>query len=84
MPLRPTILEDRRRSSSVSRYCARLAKDGLLYVCDRINDRFQVFRKDGTFVSEAFFEKDTRLNGSVSGWRSHRTASSRCCIWSTA
>jgi sugar lactone lactonase YvrE len=26
----------------------------------------QVFRKDGTFVSEAFFEKDTRLNGSVS------------------
>jgi DNA-binding beta-propeller fold protein YncE len=47
-------------------HCARLAKDGLLYVCDRINDRFQVFRKDGTFVSEAFFEKDTRLNGSVS------------------
>jgi len=47
-------------------HCARLAKDGLLYVCDRTNDRFQVFRKDGTFVSEAFFEKDTRLNGSVS------------------
>ena len=47
-------------------HCVRLAKDGLLYVCDRTNDRFQVFRKDGTFVSEAFFEKDTRLNGSVS------------------
>ena len=47
-------------------HCARLAKDGLLYVCDRTNDRFQIFRKDGTFVSEAFFEKDTRLNGSVS------------------
>ncbi len=47
-------------------HCARLAKDGLLYVCDRTNDRFQVFRKDGTFVSEAFFEKETRLNGSVS------------------
>ena len=47
-------------------HCVRLARDGLLYVCDRTNDRFQVFRKDGTFVSEAFFEKETRLNGSVS------------------
>jgi len=42
-----------------------MAKDGLLFVCDRTNDRFQMFRKDGTFVSEAFFEKDTRLDGSV-------------------
>ena len=41
-------------------------KDGLVYVCDRINDRVQMFRKDGTFVSEAFFERNTRLNGSVS------------------
>jgi DNA-binding beta-propeller fold protein YncE len=47
-------------------HCVRLAADGLVYVCDRTNNRFQVFRKDGTFVSEAFFEKDTRLNGSVS------------------
>ena len=47
-------------------HCVRMAKDGLVYVCDRTNDRFQVFRKDGTFVSEAFFEKNTRLNGSVS------------------
>ena len=47
-------------------HCVRLAKDEMLYVCDRTNDRFQIFRKDGTFVSEAFFEKDTRLNGSVS------------------
>ena len=47
-------------------HCVRLASDGLVYVCDRTNNRFQVFRKDGTFVSEAFFEKETRLNGSVS------------------
>ena len=47
-------------------HCVRMTKEGLLYVCDRTNDRFQIFRKDGTFVSEAFFEKDTRLNGSVS------------------
>jgi sugar lactone lactonase YvrE len=38
---------------------------GLLYVCDRTNDRYQIFRKDGTFVSEHVFEKQTRLNGSV-------------------
>jgi hypothetical protein len=29
-------------------HCARLSRDGLLYVCDRSNDRIQVFRKDGT------------------------------------
>ena len=46
-------------------HCVRIAKDGLVYVCDRINDRYQIFRKDGTFVSEHFFERNTRLNGSV-------------------
>jgi DNA-binding beta-propeller fold protein YncE len=33
-------------------HCVRLARDGLVYVCDRGNNRVQVFRKDGTFVSE--------------------------------
>lgn len=33
-------------------HCVRLAKDGLVYVCDRGNTRIQVFRKDGTFVAE--------------------------------
>src|SRR6266704_508636 len=46
-------------------HCVRIAKDGLVYVCDRTNDRLQVFRKDGTFVAEHFFEKETRMNGSV-------------------
>ncbi len=46
-------------------HCAKLARDGLLYVCDRINDRIQVFRKDGTFVTEWFYEKKTLGNGSV-------------------
>ena len=36
-------------------HCVRISKDGLVYVCDRINDRYQIFRKDGTFVSEHFF-----------------------------
>ena len=47
-------------------HCVRFTRDGLVYVCDRTNNRIQVFRKDGTFVSEAFFERETRLNGSVS------------------
>jgi DNA-binding beta-propeller fold protein YncE len=46
-------------------HCVRISKDGLVYVCDRINDRYQIFRKDGTFVAEHFFERNTRLNGSV-------------------
>jgi len=46
-------------------HCVRIANDGLVYVCDRTNDRLQVFRKDGTFVAEHFYEKQTRLNGSV-------------------
>src|SRR5262249_1433673 len=39
--------------------------DGLVYVCDRINNRIQGFRKDGSFVKEFFFEKTTLGNGSV-------------------
>ena len=46
-------------------HCAMLAHDDLLYVCDRANDRIQVFRPDGTFVKEHFYEKDTRGSGSV-------------------
>ena len=41
------------RSSSAIRCTAcGMSKDGLVYVCDRANDRIQVFRKDGTFVKE--------------------------------
>lgn len=46
-------------------HCVRLTRDGLVYVCDRTNDRYQVFRRDGTFVSEHFVAPQTRLNGSV-------------------
>ena len=46
-------------------HCARLSKDGLLYVCDRQNDRVQVFKKDGTFVTEYFIGTNTLANGSV-------------------
>ncbi|PPQ29149.1 NHL repeat-containing protein [Rhodopila globiformis] len=46
-------------------HCVRLAKDGLVYVCDRQNDRIQVFRKDGTFVTEWRIAPDTTGLGSV-------------------
>jgi DNA-binding beta-propeller fold protein YncE len=46
-------------------HCADLANDGLLYVCDRANDRIQVFRKDGTFVKEGFVAKRTLASGSA-------------------
>ena len=46
-------------------HCAMLSHDDLLYVCDRGNDRIQVFRPDGAFVKEAFLEKQTRGSGSV-------------------
>jgi len=46
-------------------HCAELSNDGLLYVCDRPNDRIQVFKKDGAFVKEAFIAKRTLGDGSA-------------------
>jgi hypothetical protein len=46
-------------------HSVRIANDGLVYVCDRTNDRLQVFRKDGTFVKEAFVARRTLGSGSV-------------------
>ena len=46
-------------------HCADMSKDGLVYVCDRLNDRLQVFKPDGTFVKEVFMAKNTKLSGSV-------------------
>jgi hypothetical protein len=46
-------------------HCAELSHDGLLYACDRSNNRIQVFKKDGTFVKEAFIEKNSLGDGAV-------------------
>ncbi len=45
--------------------CVALSRDGLVYVCDRKNNRLQVFRKDGTFVTEGRVSPATLGNGSV-------------------
>jgi len=47
-------------------HCADLSVDRLVYVCDRVNDRLQVFKTDGTFVKEAFIAK--RTLGAGSAW----------------
>ena len=44
-------------------HCASLANDGLVYVCDRANNRIQVFRKDGTYIKEAQIAKRTLGDG---------------------
>ncbi|HEX3704490.1 MAG TPA: hypothetical protein VHU82_14245 [Vicinamibacterales bacterium] len=46
-------------------HAVRISHDGLVYVCDRTNDRIQVFQKDGTFVKEAFVARETYGSGSV-------------------
>ena len=46
-------------------HCVRMARDGLVYVCDRLNNRIQVFRKDGSYVKEFMVEPATAGNGSV-------------------
>ena len=47
-------------------HCAELSNDGLVYVCDRPNDRIQVFTKDGKFVKESASSRRTRCgDGSV-------------------
>jgi DNA-binding beta-propeller fold protein YncE len=46
-------------------HCADIANDGLVYVCDRANNRIQVFQRDGTFVNETFIARRTRGDGAV-------------------
>lgn len=46
--------------------CLEIAKDGMVYVCDRTSDRIQVFQKDGRFVKEAIVSKNT-LGATVTG-----------------
>jgi DNA-binding beta-propeller fold protein YncE len=44
----------------------RVSRDGLVYVCDRNNNRIQVFQRDGTFVTEFRVEPRSRgLFGAV-------------------
>ena len=46
-------------------HCAMMSNDGLVYVTDRRNDRIQVFRMDGTYITEKFVFPKTLGDGSV-------------------
>jgi len=46
-------------------HCADMSRDRLIYVCDRVNNRLQVFRPDGTFVNEVFLAKGSLGEGAV-------------------
>jgi DNA-binding beta-propeller fold protein YncE len=44
-------------------HSVRMSRDRLLYVCDRVNGRIQVFRPDGTFREEFFLGSGTAAPG---------------------
>lgn len=46
-------------------HCAEPSLDGLIYVCDRQNNRVQVFTRDGEYVREGFFAPETLGDGST-------------------
>ncbi len=60
----PDAVESKVFSNAV--HCVRIGRDGLVYVCDRGNNRIQVFHQDGTFVREAVVAKRTLSVGSTS------------------
>ncbi len=46
-------------------HAVRISNDGMVYVADRVNNRIQVFQKDGEFVRELIVEGNTLGNGST-------------------
>jgi DNA-binding beta-propeller fold protein YncE len=64
---RPAYRADARPSDQFGNpvHCVRLSNDGLVYVCDRTNNRIQVFKTDGSFVKEFRVTPETLANGSV-------------------
>src|SRR3989475_724442 len=46
-------------------HCADRSNDGFIYVCDRTNDRLQVFTTEGKFVKEIFVMPDSLGDGST-------------------
>jgi len=62
-PYKPTAPPDQQFRNPV--HCVVMSVDRLMYVCDRQNDRVQVFKPDGTFVKEMYYEKETLGSGSA-------------------
>src|SRR4029434_5785509 len=47
-------------------HCADMSVDRMIYVCDRVGDRLQVFTPGGKVVKEQWYAKNTLKEGS--GW----------------
>jgi sugar lactone lactonase YvrE len=62
-PYNPAAAPDQQFRNPV--HCVRLSHDGLVYVCDRTNNRIQVFTKQGKFEREFFVRKETLGQGSA-------------------
>jgi hypothetical protein len=46
-------------------HCAQPSNDGLIYACDRTNNRIQVFKLDGTYLRQHILKPNTRGDGSA-------------------
>ena len=46
-------------------HCVERSNDGLVYVCDRANNRLQVFTAEGKFVKEGIYARNTLGSGSA-------------------
>jgi DNA-binding beta-propeller fold protein YncE len=51
--------------------CVDISRDGNVYVCDRENNRIQVFTKEGKLVREAVLSKSTLGGTAPEGFRSY-------------
>ena len=51
-------------------HCVRIANDGKVYVCDRVNNRFQVFKKNGEFLDEVLYAREIARQRCDLGYRS--------------
>jgi hypothetical protein len=62
-PYNPTAPPDQQFRNPV--HCVHISRDALVYVCDRLNDRIQVFSKQGKFVKEFTLRTQTLGMGST-------------------
>jgi DNA-binding beta-propeller fold protein YncE len=62
-PYNPTAPPDQQFRNPV--HCVHISRDGLVYVCDRMNDRMQIFTKQGKFLKEFFVRPQSLGRGSV-------------------
>jgi DNA-binding beta-propeller fold protein YncE len=64
--------------------CVKIAKDGMVYVCDRMSDRIQVFQKNGMFVKEMIIAKETRGAVTTIGQAPGVVLNSAGSVWDVA